>query len=149
MRDTLLKGFSVIVDWQVAWSDMDALRHVNNVTYFRYFENVRIAYFERIKLWEIMEKTGIGPIISSTQCRFRIPLTYPDVVSIGSCVSDISQDGFTMKLCVASHRLSKIAAEGEALLVSFDYRNNRRVPMPTQLKQNILDLEEAGRQKLQ
>jgi acyl-CoA thioester hydrolase len=143
--DTLLKGFPVTVEAAVAWGDMDALRHVNNVTYFRYFENARVAYFERIGLWEFMEKTGIGPILASTQCRFRAPLTYPDVVTIGARVSDIGQDGFTMKYSVVSRRLLKIAAEGEGVLVTYDYRNNHKAGMPAELKQSILDLEAANR----
>jgi acyl-CoA thioester hydrolase len=145
MEEKLLDSFPVIVEFPVAWGDMDALKHVNNVTYFRYFENARIAYFERIKIWEFMEETGIGPILASTQCRFRAPLTYPDMVSIGTRISDIGPDGFTMKYIVASHRLSKIAAEGEGLLVTYDYRNNRRAPMPAELKKSILDIEAGSK----
>ncbi len=92
-----------------------------------------------------MEKTGIGPILASTQCRFRAPLSYPDVVSIGASVPDIGRDRLTMKYSVASHRLSKIAAEGDGVLVTYDYRNNRKVPVPEELKRNILDLESASR----
>ena len=66
MGEKLLEGFPVIVEFPVAWGEMDALGHVNNVAYFRYFENARIAYFERIKMWNFMEKTGIGPILAST-----------------------------------------------------------------------------------
>ena len=145
MGDKLLEGFPVIVEFPVAWGEMDALRHVNNVAYFRYFENARIAYFERIKIWDFMEKTGIGPILASTQCRFRAPLSYPDVVSIGASVSDIGPDRFTMRYGVASHRLSMTAAEGDGVLVTFDYRNNRKVPVPDELKRAILDLEDASK----
>ena len=141
MEKKLLEGFPVIVEFPVAWGDMDALGHVNNVTYFRYFENARIAYFERMKMWEFMKQTGIGPILASTQCRFRAPLAYPDVVLIGASVSDIGRDRLTMKYIVASHRLSKIAAEGDGVLVTYDYRNNRKVPVPADLKRSILDLE--------
>jgi acyl-CoA thioester hydrolase len=145
MEKKLLAGFPVIVEFPVAWGDMDALKHVNNVTYFRYFENARIAYFERIKFWEFMERTGIGPILASTQCRFRAPLIYPDTVSIGARISDIGPDGFTMKYSVASHRLLKIAAEGEGILITFDYRNNRKAPMPSELKESILDIEAGSK----
>jgi len=141
MEKKLLEGFPVIVEFPVAWGEMDALGHVNNIVYFRYFETARIAYFERVKLLELMEKTGIGPILASTHCRFRAPLAYPDVVSIGASVSDIGPDRLTMKYIVASHRLSKIAAEGEGVLVTYDYRNNRKVPVPAEVKRSILDLE--------
>ena len=33
-----LAGFPVVVDIPVAWGEMDAFGHVNNVMYFRYFE---------------------------------------------------------------------------------------------------------------
>jgi acyl-CoA thioester hydrolase len=143
MEDKLLEGFPVIVEFPVTWGDMDALQHVNNVAYFRYFENARIACLDRLKIWEFMKNTGIGPILASTQCRFRAPLSYPDVVSIGASVSDIGPDRLTMKYGVASQKLSKIAAEGEAVLVTYDYRNNLKVPVPAELKRSILDLEAA------
>ncbi|MGA2403282.1 MAG: thioesterase family protein [Syntrophobacteraceae bacterium] len=145
MEEKLLEGFPVIVEFPVVWGEMDALGHVNNVAFFRYFENARVVYFDRVKLWEFMEKTGIGPILASTQCRFRAPLSYPDVVSVGASVSDIGPDRFTMKYSVASHRLSKIAAEGEGVLVIYDYRNNRKVPVPAELKRSILDLEAGSK----
>lgn len=141
MGEMLLEGFPVIVELPVAWGDMDILRHVNNVVYFRYFENARIAYFDRIRIWEFMEKTGIGPILASIQCRFRIPLTYPDVISVGASISDIGQDRFTMKYGVASRRLEAIAAEGEGVLVTYDYRNQLKAPIPAELKRSILDIE--------
>ena len=68
-------------------------------------------------------------------------MAYPDVVSIGASVSDIGPDRLTMKYIVASRRLSKIAAEGEGVLVTYDYRNNRKVPVPAEVKRSILDLE--------
>ena len=145
MADKLLEGFPVIVEFPVSWGDMDALQHVNNVAYFRYFENARIAYLDRIKVWEFLEKTGIGPILASTQARFRTPLTYPDVVSVGARISDIGEDRFTMKYSVASHRLSKIAAEGEGVLVTYDYRNDRKVTVPAELRRSILDIEAQSR----
>ena len=36
MFEELLADYPVIVEFPVAWGDMDALSHVNNVTYFRY-----------------------------------------------------------------------------------------------------------------
>src|SRR5205807_2006177 len=46
--DALLAGFPVVVELPVNWGEMDAYRHVNNVVYFRYFENARLEYFRRL-----------------------------------------------------------------------------------------------------
>ncbi len=148
MKHTLLAGFPVIVEIPVYWGDQDTHHHVNNVAYFRYFEHARIAYLDRLGTWDFLEETGTGPIMASTQGRFRAPLTYPDVVSVGARVSDIGHDRFTMKYRVVSHRLSKTAADGDAMLVYYDYRNNEKVPVPAEVKRRILDLEAAGKRGL-
>jgi acyl-CoA thioester hydrolase len=139
--DELLKPFPVVVEFPLAWGEMDALLHINNVTYFRYFENARIAYFKEMQYMEYMEKTGIGPILAHAQCRYRLPLTYPDVVSVGATVADIQTDRFLMKYRVVSHRFHKIAAEGDGLLVSFDYRSNTKTPLPDALREAIQHIE--------
>ena len=46
----LLAGLSVVIALPVQWGDQDALGHVNNVVYFRWYESARIAYFERVGL---------------------------------------------------------------------------------------------------
>ena len=43
-----LPDYPVVIQQTVAWGDMDAYRHVNNVVYFRYLENARLEYLERL-----------------------------------------------------------------------------------------------------
>jgi acyl-CoA thioester hydrolase len=138
-----LNQYPVIIEIALHWGEMDAFQHLNNTVYFRYFESARIAYFEKIGYLEFMQKTGLGPILASTQCRFKIPLTYPDRVSVGAKVSEIEEDRFVMDYAVVSHNFQKIAAEGQGVIVSFDYRENKKTPLPEEIKQRILKLESA------
>ena len=92
-----IKAYPVINEIPIAWGDMDAFQHVNNVVYFRHFESARISYFERIKFIEVMKKTGIGPILASTQCRYKIPLTYPDKITVGAKVDTIEKESSRLK----------------------------------------------------
>ncbi len=139
--DNLTDGYPVVIPIPVVWGEMDAFQHVNNVVYFRYFESARIAYFGKLDVMDLMNRTGIGPILASTSCRFRAPLTYPDTVLIGAKVTNIEQDRFMMNYLVVSTRLQKVAAEGDGLIVAFNYRENKKAIMPDELKQRILDLE--------
>ncbi len=47
----LLSEFPVVLEIPVAWGDMDAMLHVNNTVYLRWFECARMEYFSRIG-WE-------------------------------------------------------------------------------------------------
>jgi len=131
----------VVVETPVAWGEMDAFQHVNNVIYFKYFESARIAYFDRVGINEAMKLSGIGPILASTSCRYKAPLTYPDTVSIATHVTEISEDRFLMKYYVKSHQSGRVAAEGEGLIVFYDYTNNCKHSIPQSISDQIEGLD--------
>jgi acyl-CoA thioester hydrolase len=137
------EGYPVVIETPVAWGEMDAFQHLNNVVYFRYFESARIAYFEKLDVLDLMNRTGIGPILAATSCKFRTPLTYPDKVLIGAKVINIQEDRFTMNYLVVSTRLKKMAAEGDGLIVAFNYRENKKAVISDELRQRILDVEKT------
>ena len=139
--EKMLEGYPVIIEIPVAWGEMDSLQHVNNIVYFRYFESVRMAYFNQIDFWSYMDETGIGPILASTQCKFRIPLSYPDAVSVGTRITNVEEDRFLMKYVVISHQHRRIAAEGEGVIVSYDYREKKKSPLPQEIRNRIQALE--------
>jgi len=140
MQD-ILKDYSVVIEIPIAWGDMDAFQHVNNIMYFKYFESARIAYFEKLNFNDLMIKTGIGPILANTQCKFKIPLTYPDTVSVGAKVDLMENDRFLMKYLVVSHKHKNVAASGEGMLVSFNYHESKKTPIPDEIRARITELE--------
>ena len=141
MGSLLLPGFAVVIEIPVAWGEMDSFAHVNNVAYFRYFESARIAYFERIDAMAERERSGCGPILAETYCRFRTPLRYPDRLEVGTRVSNLGADRFTMEYALASTTLGRIAAEGSAVIVWYDYRANAKANVPATLRERIDAIE--------
>jgi acyl-CoA thioester hydrolase len=135
--DELLRNHAVVVSVPVAWGDLDAFGHVNNTRYFRWFEDGRIAFFDAVGIGEIKDRSGIGPILASTNCRFRIPLTYPDRVHVGASVSSYEPERFTMDYVVVSEQHGKVAAEGQGQLVAFDYRAGQKSAFPDDLRVRI------------
>ena len=145
---TMLDDYPVTMDVPVAWGEMDAFQHVNNVAYFRYFETARIAYFEAIDLIQHMQRTGIGPILAETRCRYRIPLTYPDNLTVGARVSAIGDDRFVMRYRLVSARHGNIAAEGDGIMVTFDYGAGKKVAVPEEIGSRIVTLERLPVERL-
>lgn len=141
MKNPDFESCQVVVETPIAWGEMDAYQHVNNAMYFRYFETARIAYFERVGVNDFKEKQGIGPILASTKCRFKAPLTYPDTISIATSVTELAQDRFTMKYFIISHQSGRIAAEGEGLIVYYDYNHNSKHDIPDPIRAQIIALD--------
>ncbi|WP_217512647.1 acyl-CoA thioesterase [Vibrio metschnikovii] len=137
----LLADFPVITEIPVAWGEMDALQHVNNVVYFRYFETARIDYFKQVALMEETQSTGIGPVLSETQCRYKIPVTFPDTLLIGSRVVDIQSDRFTMEYLAVSKKIGKVTTTGSATVVMFNFTNGQKAHLSDKLIHAIDTIE--------
>src|SRR5260370_18570697 len=138
---TLLAGYPVIVELPVAWGDMDSYRHVNNTVYFRYFENARLEYFRRLDGVEFEKQTGIGPILASTQARFRKALTDPDTISVGCRIAKLEEDRFYMEYLLVSRRMNAVAADGGGTIVTFHYAQGKKVRIPEELRRRIAQIE--------
>ena len=136
-----LAGFPVVVEQAVVWGEMDSYQHVNNVVYFRYFENARLEYIRRLN-WPALEaQTGVGPILHSTQARFRRPLTYPDTIWIGARIASIGADRFTLEHRIVSKSSGEVVTEGTGVVVTYHYERGEKVPIPEELLQRIRELE--------
>ena len=81
--EALLSDYPVVTEIPVAWGEMDALNHVNNAVYFRYFETARLDFFKHVELMEEMAITKVGPVLGDTYCKYFRPVTYPDTLMIG------------------------------------------------------------------
>lgn len=134
-KSAFLKDYPLTISQDVIWGDMDAFGHINNTVYFRYFENIRMAFFEKSSVNQHKDATQIGPILASTQCQFRAPLTFPDKIQIATRIANLDtlvsgEKRFTMEYAVFSESLDCIAAKGEGLIVYYDYAQNKSCAVP-------------------
>ncbi len=114
--------------------------HVNNTVFFRWFESARIAYLDRIGLSRLMAGEQIGPILASITCNYRRQLTFPDTVNIGSRITCIGRTSMTMIHALHSCA-GALVADGESTIVAFDYKAQRPVPVPEEIRAAIAALE--------
>ena len=68
----------------IRWGDMDAMGHVNNTVYFRYFEQARISWFGEIGC--APDPGGEGPVIVNAHCSFIKQLKYPGEIEVNTLV---------------------------------------------------------------
>lgn len=135
-----MDSYPVSVEFPLAWGDMDALGHVNNVRYFRYFESARIAYFEALGMKVSLESGG-APILASTSCDFLFPLTFPDRLRAEASIVKLGTTSATMAYRVISLAQDKEAARGQGTIVWFDYETQKSIPIPADMRARIETLE--------
>jgi acyl-CoA thioester hydrolase len=136
-----LTGYPVVVQLPVCWGEMDSKGHVNNAAYLRYFESAHVEYFRRLDWFTFERETSVGPILASTQVRFRRPLTYPDTISVAARVPSLEDHGFTFAQVIFSHALSAIVADGQGNVVAYHYSRLEKVRLPEEIRRRIAVLE--------
>ena len=142
MKDPMryrMESYPLIFEQTVAWGDMDAHGHVNNVVYFRYMENARVEFYRRIDKYEFEKRTGVTLVVKSTGCRFVSPLSWPDRIAVGARVARMSDEGMLMQYLVVNAASSQVAALGEAEIVAL--ASGDRTAFPEELKERIREYQ--------
>lgn len=135
------QDFPVLLPIRVAWGEMDAFQHVNNVSYIRYFESARIAYMEAMGMEANIKTSPVGPILGDIYCRYRRPVTYPDTLHIGTKISEINEFGFVMEYQAFSDKQKTVTTLGHCKIVMIDYRTNQKVAVEGEILDKILTLQ--------
>lgn len=116
----------------VRWGDMDAMGHVNNTVYFRYFETARIAWFDQIDC--APDPAGSGPVIVNAHCSFIKQLKYPAEIEVSTLVGPPGRSSFEMtheiRLVDPCGAPGQVHAHGGAKVVWVNFPLEKSVPLP-------------------
>ena len=113
----------------VRWGDMDAYGHVNNTVYFRYFEQTRVEWLERMGSRVSVEEP-VGPVIINASCTFLAPVNYPATVVIKMYAGDPGRSSVMTWYELFVEGDERLYAEGAAKTVWMDMRTGKSAPIP-------------------
>jgi len=117
----------------IRWGDMDAMGHVNNTVYFRYFETVRIDWMNEIG--GTPNPSGNGPVIVNAFCTFIKQLEYPGDIRLRHYVANPGRTSFDTYLTIERTGQPGITyAEGGATMVWVNFKQQKSVPLPDWLR---------------
>ncbi|MEO6772586.1 MAG: thioesterase family protein [Kofleriaceae bacterium] len=114
------------------WADNDVYGHVNNVTYYAYFDSIINLYLIREGGLDIHGPV-IGLIVASS-CQFHAPLAYPDELVGGLRVTQLGTSSVTYEVTIAKTGAEQPAATAALTHVFVDRANRRPTPIPASLR---------------
>lgn len=122
----------------VRWGDMDAMGHVNNTSYFRYMETIRIDWMRSVNA--MPNPLGEGPVILNAFCNFYKQLEYPGDVLARMYSSDPARTTFeTWTTLELADNPGVIYAEGGATAVWVDFPKQKAIDLPRWLREIVSD----------
>jgi acyl-CoA thioester hydrolase len=119
---------------EVRFADTDAMGHVNNALYMTYCETARVTYWTEVTGDPIAlgSEGAESRILAEARITYRAPAFHGEIVTVESRASRLGRSSFTLE-----HRLTacvpdgpwRLVAVSESILVRYDYRAERPVPL--------------------
>lgn len=124
------------MDLPIRWGDMDAMGHVNNAVYFRYMEQLRIDWFERLGFPP--NPAGEGPVIVNAHCSFMHEMRFPGSVRARQLIGRVGRSSIeTVVEMSHSDEPERICATGGATIVWVDFPKRKSAPLPDWVREIV------------
>ncbi|TFD93658.1 thioesterase family protein [Jeotgalibacillus sp. R-1-5s-1] len=119
----------------VRFCETDALGHVNNTSYFIYFEEARVQFIASLGYSMNVEDWRF--IIASTKCEFKSQGYFDQKLKVESYISRIGTKSFQLEHRVTCAQTRTLIAEGTAVVVYFDFANQRSAAIPDDMRHEL------------
>jgi acyl-CoA thioester hydrolase len=119
--------------------DNDAYGHVNNVTYYSYFDTVVNEHLIRAGGLDIHASPTIG-IVVETACRFHKSLSFPEVVDAGLRVARLGNTSVRYEIGLFRQGEVDPSATGHFVHVWVDRASRRPAAIPARIRAALQSL---------
>jgi len=120
----------------IRWGDMDALGHVNNIMYFRYFEQVRLDWYGSLGNTSLGTENK-GLVIVDNHAEYLQPLVYPATITVSMGAHTPGRSSFDSTYTIADD--NQLYTRGSAKVVWVDLTKNKSTRMPDKVRQLLME----------
>ncbi len=124
---------------KIRFSETDAYGHVNNVSYFTYFEQSRLEYMEHLGIVEqlVNESSDTLVVTANLECHYLNQLHYGQIIHVHVKTVRIGKSSFDLEYVITDQEKEKIAAVGRGTIVHVNRMNNRSEAIPEAIKEKL------------
>jgi acyl-CoA thioester hydrolase len=130
-----LNGFRYVYETKVRFSDLDAMRHVNNATFIQYLESARLGYWLQVTRRQGL--AALDMILARTEIDYRSPAHVGEAVRVGVRCAWLRRSSFGLELRVEEQASGRLLAEAKKVCVHYDFDAQRSLPVPAQVRAQL------------
>lgn len=140
-----MKPFKHKIPIQIRFKDIDRMGHVNNANYLTYIELARVKYFEDVVRLDKKWSPEVGIILARIEIDFKAPVFLHDIIFVYTRCSRIGTKSITLDWAVVRQKENseEVVAQGIAVLVCYDYRSEKTIPVPEEHRRAIEQFENS------
>ncbi|RTL50732.1 MAG: acyl-CoA thioesterase [Bradyrhizobiaceae bacterium] len=121
------------------WMDNDVFRHINNVTYYSFFDTAVCQYLIEQGALDIETSPVVG-LVAETMCRYFSPVAFPSLIHAGIRVGHQGNTSVRYEIGLFKDDDDLASAQGHFVHVYVDRVSGRPAPLPDTLKAALAPL---------
>lgn len=123
---------------RVRFGDLDAMQHMNNVEFLRFFETARIDYLMGIlPEHQPGSRRQFGFIFAECHIAYRSPAHFGEEIRTYVWPSALERSSIRLEFAMRSEAGDRVVAEGYGVLVGYDYAAGESRPVPDELRERL------------
>jgi acyl-CoA thioester hydrolase len=127
---------------EVRYGDLDPQGHVNNAKHLTYFEQARIHYMIELGLFTRDQSfMQIGVIVADVHITYREPIYFGQNIKVGVHAAKLGSKSMTWEQNIVDAGTGRELAKGEVIIVTYDYKDEKTIPVPQEWRQRITAFE--------
>lgn len=117
------------------WEDNDHYGHVNNVTYYSYFDTAVNGWLMATTGVDIRDLPAIG-VVAETSCKYLSELSFPDRLQVGLSIERLGNRSIVYSLAIFrdDDGVLEPAAVGRFVHVYVDAETRKPVAVPAEIR---------------
>jgi acyl-CoA thioester hydrolase len=118
------------------WMDNDVYGHVNNVTYYSYFDTAVNEFLMRFTGLDYRSKNPVGLVVE-TGCRFHSEIAFPDMLDVGVRVRRLGNSSVTYEIAIFKEGVDNPSATGHFVHVYVRPSEMKPVSVPDRVREGL------------
>jgi len=128
--------FSIVE--RVRFGDLDAMGHLNNVEFLRFFETARIAYIQSLAPGHSpTDRSQFGFIFAECHINYRAPAFFGDELRVFVEPGEVRRSSVRLDFRMVREADRRLIADGYGVLVGYDYAAGRAQAVPEALREQL------------
>lgn len=131
-----MQAYNHRVPIQIRFNDVDRYGHVNNNSYFAYYDLGKEDYLCTV-LDKYYRANDVVPVIASIKADFIAPIFYGDPIVVETAVSHIGQRSFTLAQQAVNTETGGVLCRCQTVMVCFSVKGQCSADMPDFFREAI------------
>jgi len=125
-------------DCRVRFSDVDIYGHVNNVKYFEYYQEARLAFLTSLG----RDEKNLMLVVARVNVDYKRPILFrPEPYTVESWVTRVGNSSFAMQSEIRDG--DQVLSRADTVLVTWDLETQKSRPLTDQERKILTDVLEA------